>query len=101
MEKITTTTQNGQLRSFDALPHLHIHKVQGTTRAEYREDRKGHTQRRDGAPPTLQGNARWSFRRPSHAMWKQINYQRTIPHQGRKGNEDQDANETKLTSKGI
>jgi hypothetical protein len=34
-------------------------------------------------------------------MRKQINYQRTIPHQGRKGNEDQDADEAELTSKGI
>jgi hypothetical protein len=117
----TTTTQNGQLRSFDALPHLHIHKVQGTMRAEYREDRKGHTQRRTGAPPTLtpqgihgqhspglhwvkqgiQGNDRWRFKRPSPATRKQINYQSTIPHQERKGNADQDADEAELTSKEI
>jgi hypothetical protein len=99
----TTTTQNGQLRSFDALgnPHLHIHKIRGT-RAEHKEERNGHIQRRDGAPPTrtLQGihgqhppglhlpqqgtqeNIQWSFKRPPPETRKQIQHQRRNPHQG-------------------
>jgi hypothetical protein len=83
---LTTTTQNSQLWSFDALGsfHLHIHGTWWTR-----------------AGPKIQENVQWNFKRPPPENWKQTTHQRRNLHQGRKDNAAHDADDAEPTSNGI